>query len=133
MHPDNSIATATKPQETRSSASAVLQSASEARRESISPSKRLRRLFVIAAVIVMTVGWYVVQVHGQIAIRNQGYIPFSDAPINYRSEELSDPVAKLQTQLNEGKVTLKYESEHGYLKSVLQLLKVPIDSQTLVF
>lgn len=69
----------------------------------------------------------------QIAVRNQGYIPFSDPPINYRSNELSDPVAKLQQQLERGQASLVYEPEHGYLRSVLQLLHIPIDSQTLVF
>lgn len=70
---------------------------------------------------------------GQIAVRNQGYIPFSDAPINYRSNDLNDPVAKLEKRLEDGKTTLAYEPEHGYLRSVLTQLDVPIDSQTLVF
>src|SRR6202789_390850 len=69
----------------------------------------------------------------QIAVRNQGYIPYSDAPINYRSDDLHDPVARLQLELDQGKASLVYEPEHGYLKSVLKLLNVPIDSQTLVF
>lgn len=69
----------------------------------------------------------------QIAVQNQGYIPFSDAPIHYRSNDLSDPVAKLQRQLDAGKATLVYEPRFGYLPSVLKLLSVPVDSQTLVF
>jgi hypothetical protein len=76
---------------------------------------------------------FTVPSYGQIAVRNQGYVPFSDAPINYRSDELHDPVAILQQQLNNGKVTLQYEPRHGYLRSVLQLLNVPVDSQTLAF
>src|SRR5438045_2869458 len=72
-------------------------------------------------------------VHGQIAVRNQGYIPYSDAPINYRSEALSDPVAVLEKQIEAGTVSLTYDPKHGYLKSVLDLLKVPVASQTLVF
>jgi hypothetical protein len=71
--------------------------------------------------------------HAQIAVRNQGYVPFSDAPINYRSEDLNDPVAKLQRKLDEGKEQLVYEPDHGYLKSVLSLLNVPADTQALVF
>ena len=35
----------------------------------------------------------------QIAVRNQGYMPFADEPINYRSEDLSDPVARLEKQV----------------------------------
>jgi hypothetical protein len=77
--------------------------------------------------------WLVAQAYGQIAVQNQGYVPYSDAPINYRSAELTDPVAKLQQQLDQGKATLQYASGHGYLEAVLKLLAVPVDSQTLVF
>lgn len=69
----------------------------------------------------------------QIAVQNQGYVPFSDAPIHYRSNDLSDPVTQLERQLEAGKAQLVYEPEHGYLRSVLQLLQVPAQSQTLVF
>jgi hypothetical protein len=70
----------------------------------------------------------------QIAVKNQGYIPYSDAPIFYRSDDINDPVAKLQKQIEQGKARLVYEEkDHGYLKSVLKLLDVPVSSQTLVF
>jgi len=69
----------------------------------------------------------------QIAVHNQGYMPYSDAPINYRSDDLSDPVAKLEQQIEGGKATLTWDADQGYLKSVLNLLKVPVESQTLVF
>ena len=73
-------------------------------------------------------------VFAQIAVKNQGYIPYSDAPIFYRSEDISDPVAKLQKQIEQGKAQLVYDvKDHGYLKSVLKLLDIPISSQTLVF
>ncbi|HXB51686.1 MAG TPA: hypothetical protein VNU69_02915 [Rhizomicrobium sp.] len=72
-------------------------------------------------------------VSAQIAVRNQGYLPYSDAPINYRSEDLSDPVALLEKEIEQGKVSLTYDQDHGYLRSVLDLLKVPVESQTLVF
>jgi hypothetical protein len=71
--------------------------------------------------------------HAQIAVRNQGYMPYSDEPINYRAEDLSDPVAKLQQQIDAGATSLAWDADQGYLKSVLQLLHVPTDSQTLVF
>jgi hypothetical protein len=69
---------------------------------------------------------------GQIAVQNQGFVPFSDAPINYRSE-VHDPIVELQKRLDRGEVTLDYEPQHGYLKSVLEKLSVPVSSQTLVF
>ncbi|MBL8271212.1 hypothetical protein [Steroidobacter sp.] len=70
----------------------------------------------------------------QIAVRNQGYIPYSDAPIFYRSDDIDDPVARLQKQVEQGKAQLVHDGgQHGYLKSVLELLDIPISSQTLVF
>jgi hypothetical protein len=72
-------------------------------------------------------------VQAQIAVRNQGYMPYSDAPINYRSEDVSDPVANLEHQIEKGEASLSWDSDQGYLKSVLKLLKVPVESQTLVF
>jgi hypothetical protein len=95
----------------------------------ILPASRAGR---VAAVVGLAVA-LAVPVYAQIAVRNQGYIPYSDAPIYYRSQDLSDPVALLEKRLEAGEVSLTYEPQHGYLKSVLDLLKVPADSQTLVF
>jgi hypothetical protein len=98
------------------------------------PPRRLSNLSIlIASATFAGIGWVLLHAHAQIAVRNQGYVPYSDAPINYRSENLSDPVAKLQHHLEQGKATLTYEPDYGYLKSVLELLKVPVDSQILVF
>ncbi|WP_206241132.1 hypothetical protein [Novosphingobium terrae] len=69
----------------------------------------------------------------QIAVQNQGYVPFSDAPINYRTRPLTDPVALLQKRLDAGQAHLTWDDKRGYLTSVLKLLDVPADSQTLVF
>jgi hypothetical protein len=69
----------------------------------------------------------------QIAVRKQGYVPFSEAPINYLSDNLSDPVAQLQQRLNRGKASLEFAAPHGYLQSVLKNLGIAVSSQTLVF
>src|SRR5258706_15856443 len=69
----------------------------------------------------------------QVAVRKQGYVPFSEAPINYLSDNLTDPVALLQQKLNHGEANLEFEAPHGYLKSVLKNLGIPVSSQTLVF
>ncbi|HKP79949.1 MAG TPA: hypothetical protein VJU34_12575 [Phenylobacterium sp.] len=69
----------------------------------------------------------------QIAVENQGYVPYSDAPIYYRSRPLTDPVALLEREIQAGKARLSYEQDRGYLKSLLKLLKIPVSSQTLVF
>jgi hypothetical protein len=87
-------------------------------------------LAAVLAVVTAGVGAWS---HAQIAVRNQGYVPFSEAPINYRSQDLTDPIAKLQQRLDAGETSLVYEPEHGYLKSVLKELHIPVASQTLVF
>jgi len=66
-------------------------------------------------------------------IKNQGFLPFADAPINYRSAKLDDPITRLEQRLERGETSLPYEPGHGYLRSVLDALHVPISSQTLVF
>jgi hypothetical protein len=85
------------------------------------------------ALLALTVGGFSLCSQAQIAVRNQGYMPYSDAPINYRADDVSDPVAKLEQQLEKGNTGLTWDSDQGYLKSVLRLLKVPLESQTLVF
>jgi hypothetical protein len=57
----------------------------------------------VAAGCVLLAGWLAFPVaHGQIAVKNQGYVPFSEEPINYRSENLTDPVAVLEKRLDRG-------------------------------
>ena len=69
----------------------------------------------------------------RIVVKNQGFLPFADAPINYRSSELNDPVAKLEKRLERGEFKPHYDTRHGYLKSVLDALHISVSSQTLVF
>jgi hypothetical protein len=88
---------------------------------------RLRLALGFAAIAVSALG------QTPVVVKNQGYLPFADAPINYRSESLNDPIAKLERQLESGAVKLEYAPGHGYLRSVLAALHVPVSSQTLVF
>jgi hypothetical protein len=53
--------------------------------------------------------------------------------INYDAAEANDPVARLNKQLAAGTVTLKFEADNGYLRSVLAALDIPVESQGLVF
>ena len=103
-----------------------------------SRAKRVRAGLFGAAALALVVGvaaagYLGLPARAQIAVRNQGYVPYSDAPINYRTRELTDSVAQLQKKLDAGKASLTYDADHGYLRSVLKLLKVPVSSQTLVF
>ena len=46
---------------------------------------------------------------------------------------LDDPVARLQQRLARGETTLRFEPRRGYLRSLLQELRVPVSSQGLVY
>jgi hypothetical protein len=92
-----------------------------------------RRLGMAVSGLFFAAGWLIFPGHAQVAVQNQGYVPFSEEPISYRTREVTDPVAKLQKLLDRGGAKLEYEPTHGYLKSVLDRLQIAISSQTLVF
>jgi hypothetical protein len=106
----------------------------ETRNNNMLQNKRLKAAAITAALAATVIAApSLLRSHAQIAVKNQGYVPFSDAPINYRSDDLHDPIANLQKRLDSGEAKLTYEPEHGYLRSVLKELHIPVDSQTLVF
>jgi hypothetical protein len=88
-----------------------------------------------ALAIVLVVG--LISMNGaaraQVSLRDQGFMPYREAPINYLSDRVRDPVATLQERIDRGEVKLTYPAGRGYLESVLQLLDVPVASQVLVF
>ena len=51
----------------------------------------------------------------------------------HATKGLEDPVARLQKQLAEGKTSLQFETNRGYLPALLRALQIPISSQGLVF
>ena len=53
--------------------------------------------------------------------------------INYLAGPTTDPVARLNVKLASGEVQLRGEPTNGYLRSILQALDVPVESQILVF
>ena len=53
--------------------------------------------------------------------------------IAYRGATATDPVNQLNEALQRGSVTLKADGPSGYLRSVLDALKVPVESQIVVF
>jgi len=55
------------------------------------------------------------------------------AYFNYLKNTLRDPVSDLSRKLQQGAVQLQFESGKGYLRSVLEALHVPIESQMAVF
>lgn len=57
-----------------------------------------------------------------------------DAPaIHYNTATFNDPVAQLNLKIERGEIHLKFNGPQGYLRSVLDALNVPIESQLVVF
>src|SRR5438552_3371814 len=53
--------------------------------------------------------------------------------IEYATRPTSDPVADVNRRIIDGEQQLRFEPANGYLKSVLEALHVPVESQMLVF
>src|SRR5262249_50674955 len=69
-----------------------------------------------------------------LADLNGSYImPLDNESIGYTSRQNHDPVQRLNERIARGEVKLSFDDRHGYLRSVLDALKVPIESQLLVF
>lgn len=60
-------------------------------------------------------------------------LEFESSPINYETAPVTDRVSVLQARMARGESTLEYDDQHGYLRSVLEHLDVPVASQMLVF
>jgi hypothetical protein len=53
--------------------------------------------------------------------------------IDYRGGALSDAVTELAREIKDGKTSLAFDGQQGFLRSLLERLNVPIESQVLVF
>ena len=53
--------------------------------------------------------------------------------IQYRDVNTTDPVAQLKRKIESGEVQLRREGTSGYLRSVLDALHVPVESQIVIF
>src|SRR5689334_15687653 len=58
---------------------------------------------------------------------------YERSPIRYLTTPPRDPVARLQQQIDSGKVKLDYDAKNGYLPALLRALNIPVSSQVLVF
>ena len=77
--------------------------------------------------ILELIGWPCATAHAQ------GLFDFEREPINYHKRPASNVVTRLQSGIDSGKVQLVYKEPRGYLDSVLQHLKIPKSTQSLVF
>ncbi|MFN0168583.1 MAG: hypothetical protein ACKV22_19335 [Bryobacteraceae bacterium] len=79
--------------------------------------------------------WFLIPAFAAAALAQSSYIlGVDDAVIGYNnSQDLEDPVARLQRRIDRGEAKLQWEDAHGYLASVLKHLGVPVSSQMLVY
>jgi hypothetical protein len=66
--------------------------------------------------------------------RRDAFVLSRDHPaIRYSTGDLDNPLVRLNERLAKGEVRLTYDAAHGYLKSLLDALAIPVSSQMLVF
>lgn len=83
-------------------------------------------LLFAAAVWLGSVGTIAGQLQHPTLLRNH-------TAIRYDSTAARDPIAELNDRLKSGEATLERRGPSGYLQSVLEALRVPVESQILVF
>lgn len=60
-------------------------------------------------------------------------MPFDEGTINYSKAKDTSPIARLQERIDKGEVKLPHDDKFGYLLALLDELRVPTNSQMLVF
>lgn len=60
-------------------------------------------------------------------------VPLDDEAIQYATRAAYDPVELLNRKIERGETKLEFDGSHGYLRSVLRALGIPVESQVLVF
>jgi len=62
------------------------------------------------------------------------FVPLRDDPaIAYATRPTHDPISILNAEIEAGRAHLKFDGNQGYLRSVLDTLKIPVESQMAVF
>jgi hypothetical protein len=74
-----------------------------------------------------------VLVSSTLAYAQSRAIRLDDSSIQYLKRPLQDPVAELSRKVQAGQVQLHFDENQGYLRSVLDALGVPVESQMAVF
>jgi hypothetical protein len=87
-----------------------------------------RRLGIWWTVLSVVIVWL-----GLAAVPVMSGDGFELPPISYSATQPTDVVARLQARLTRGDAALAVDESTGYLRSVLDLLRIPVSSQTLVF
>jgi hypothetical protein len=88
--------------------------------------RSVRALIVIASVVLLT--------RAGAAQLSDTFTNWIQHPaIAYQSRAAADPVARLNQELKAGRVALTFDGPSGYLRSTLDALTIPIESQVALF
>jgi len=96
------------------------------------PARAPRRVSFTAVVLGATLGALSVASARQLTERPLADGALAHPAIGYFSRPTSDPVAELSRRLDEDTTRLTFDENTGYLRSVLDALHVPVESQMLV-
>jgi hypothetical protein len=93
-----------------------------------------RRIAFAAIVAVLLAGW-IAATAAQFAAGafEPDAVELDHPAIGYRIVPRTDPVARLSERLLAGTATLAFEGPSGYLRSLLDALDIPVESQIAVF
>ena len=83
--------------------------------------------------LMAIVAFLSVRVLGQTPPGSHPLISYELELTNYYSAKSGDAIARLQQRIERNETSLQFEPQHGYLKSLLRELQVPMSSQLLVF
>ena len=84
---------------------------------------------VSSAVCLLSIAWTPAD-----AQRAGSFMGSSEDPaIKYSTAPLDNPVVDVNRKLQEGTLALAFEGRSGFLRSALEALQIPVDSQLLVF
>ena len=87
----------------------------------------MRRAALISGLVLLSVAF-------ASGDRRRLFLPDKDSPaIEYGTRPTTDAVSRLNLAIQQGKIHLKFDNKQGYLRSVLEALDVPIQSQLVVF
>jgi hypothetical protein len=87
----------------------------------------MRRYLIACAFLVSCVAV------GAAQLRETFFDSLNNPAIEYGRRPTSDPVAALERRLSAGDSSLTYDATSGYLRSLLDALDVPIESQLVVY
>jgi len=85
----------------------------------------------------MRSNWLIVLGASAVALAGLGgsfLVPLDHEAIEYAKRPTTDPVSMMNSNLKNGSVKLKFTGDGmGYLQSVLNMFKIPVESQVMVF